>query len=63
MTPQANDFVNIWVQGRNINLFTVRNIELLIKVRLQELSPKTSHLYSQVPIKRVGPNKRVGWIF
>ena len=63
MTPQANDFVNIWVQGRNINLFTVRNIELLIKERLQELSPKTSHLYSQVPIKRVGPNKRVGWIF
>ena len=40
MTPQANDFVNIWVQGRNINLFTVRNIELLIKVRLQELSQK-----------------------
>ena len=21
------------------------------------------HWYSQVPIKRVGPNKRVGWIF
>ena len=21
------------------------------------------HTYSQVPIKRVGPNKRVGWIF
>ena len=22
-----------------------------------------NHEYSQVPIKRVGPNKRVGWIF
>ena len=23
----------------------------------------TKYNYSQVPIKRVGPNKRVGWIF
>ena len=27
------------------------------------LSFKWISLYSQVPIKRVGPNKRVGWIF
>ena len=24
---------------------------------------KTEFYYSQVPIKQVGPNKRVGWVF
>ena len=27
------------------------------------LAAKLSSMYSQVPIKKVGPNKQVGWIF
>ena len=33
------------------------------KHRIAYRSLFSTSMYSQVPIKRVGPNKRVGWIF
>ena len=33
------------------------------KTTILEMTVKTKEKYSQVPIKQVGPNKRVGWVF
>ena len=42
------------------------NIRLPTRSRDDQVTPQDEEkvrYYSQVPIKRVGPNKRVGWIF
>ena len=46
-------------------LYTTNCADFLFKSKLNNPLSHCSNImeYSQVPIKQVGPNKRVGWIF
>ena len=55
---ELKNYRNVIVGG--LHTIAICHLDIYISRKIRQ---KLQLKYSQVPIKRVGPNKRVGWIF